>query len=437
MVAIRHDYMGKLRRMDCKELRTRDKAVVWHPFTQSGMNRDPLVVVGAKGAKLILESGEEILDGISSWWCNIHGHGRVELVEAASKQFSTLDHVLFAGCTHEPAVALAEGLLAASGGGFSKVFYSDNGSTAVEVAIKLGVQFWRNRGSTRTTIVALEDAYHGDTFGAMAAGARGIFSQPFDTMLFRVERLSTNGSLNDLERLEKLCRGETVAACIFEPRVQGAGGMRMYDTTVLDRYIEICRRYGVITIADEVMTGFGRTGPLFASSTLTYSPDMMCLSKALTGGTLPLAVTLCNEEIFQGFVSSDHSRTFFHGHTYTGNPIACAVGCASLRLTQSPQCASDRARIETAHIRCAQVLRDLPGIENVRVAGTILAFDLTTPDDQGYTNSISHRVGSFFRQRGVLLRPLGNVVYCMPPYCTTDEELAIIHDAMRDIVSCL
>ncbi len=413
----------------------RDRQSIWHPFTQAGMYQEPLLVRAAKGTKLILDDGRDLIDGISSWWCNIHGHGHPALVEAASRQFSTLDHVLFAGCTHEPAITLAEGILAALPKGFSKVFFSDNGSTAVEAAIKLAVQYWSNQGERRNKIIALTDSYHGDTFGAMAAGARGIFSAPFDTMLFEVERVSTQGNADDIRRFEQLCAEKRVAAFIFEPSVQGAGGMIMYDNAVLDQYREICRKHEVLAIADEVMTGFGRTGPLFASSTLTIPPDIICLSKALTSGSLPLALTVCSERVAEAFVSPDHSRTFFHGHTYTANPIACAVANASLALTLSDECSGARMKIEAAHRRCAERLQSHSAIENTRVRGTILAFDVRAGDQTGYISTISRTAGAYFRARGVLLRPLGNVVYFMPPYCVTDSELNQAHTLLEEFVA--
>lgn len=416
--------------MSASSLLQRDKACVWHPFTQSGAGVSPLVVTGASGSRLTLDTGEQLLDGISSWWCNIHGHGHQSLIEAATQQFTTLDHVLFAGCTHEPAVRLAEELLAILPGPLSKVFYSDNGSTAVEVALKLAIQFWYNRNEPRDTIIALHDSYHGDTFGAMAAGARGIFSKPFEEKLFAVARVSRDATSVDLEHFESLCKSRSVAAFIFEPRVQGAGGMLTYDSHNLDSYIEICHRYEVLTIADEVMTGFGRTGPLFASSLLKNKPDLICLSKALTNGSIPLAVTACTSDIFDTFISHDHSRTFFHGHTFTANPIACAIALKSLELTTSAECVEARARIERAHQSCALELALLPRARNVRVAGTILAFDYHDESSQGYTSSVRDRAIPFFRKRGILLRPLGNVVYCMPPYCVSDSDLANLHDAV-------
>jgi adenosylmethionine-8-amino-7-oxononanoate aminotransferase len=344
----------------------------------------------------------------------------------------SLDHVLFAGCTHEPAVRLAERILAVLPGNLGKVFYSDNGSTAVEVALKMAIQWWYNLGEKRTTVVALDNSYHGDTFGAMATGARGVFTKPFDTMLFEVKHISTSGSPRDMELLENLCASSSVAAFIFEPLVQGAGGMCMYQSDVLDRYIAVCKRHGVICIADEVMTGFGRTGPLFASEALSSHPDIICLSKGLTNGSVPLAVTACSEQIFQGFISSDHSRTFFHGHTYTGNPIAAAIALASLDLSLSEECSQARLRINQAHSSCAARLRMIAGVSAARVTGTILAFEVEDRGASGYLSSIRPRIMKFFRSRGVLLRPLGNVVYCMPPYCITDAQLDLIHSSILE-----
>lgn len=410
----------------------RDANCVWHPFTQVELSDPPLPVVSARGSILVLEDGTELVDGISSWWCNTHGHGHPELYRAASQQMQKLDHVIFAGFTHEPAVALAEELLRVLPHRYDKVFFTDNGSSAVEVALKMAVQFRHNRGERRTKIIALDDSYHGDTFGAMAAGARGLFSAPFEELLFQVERLSTEGSQNDLDRCHALCAAGDVAAFIFEPLVQGAGGMKVYPAKVLDGYMEVCKAHGVLCIADEVMTGFGRTGPLFSSSALRYAPDLICLSKGLTGGTLPLAVTACRDEIFDAFRSKDHTRTFFHGHTYTANPIACAVAQASLRLTTSEACAERRAAIERQHAQFVLRLNALESVRNPRVAGTILAFDVRDGGTAGYTSDVARQAARFFTKRGVLMRPLGNVVYCMPPYCVSDQELVLVYGALEE-----
>jgi adenosylmethionine-8-amino-7-oxononanoate aminotransferase len=420
-----------------KSLVERDTDRVWHPYTQAGFGQVPLPVSSARGSALLLEDGRRILDGISSWWCCLHGHGEARLAKAATAQFEKLDHVLFAGVTHEPAVRLAERLCEVVPHNFDRVFYSDNGSTAIEVALKLSVQLARNRGARKTTIVALEGGYHGDTFGAMAVGARSIFSAPFDELLFSVEYLSIDGTLADIEQCEALCKKGDVACFIYEPLVQGAGGMRFVDAKVLDRYCEIFQRHGALCIADEVMTGFGRTGALFATSEMSVAPDLICLSKGITSGTLPLAVTLCRDSLYREFISTDHSRTFFHGHTYTANPIACAVALTSLEITLSDECLAQRLRIERSHSECARRLVGHPRVHLPRVKGTILALDLISDGMKGYRSGIAQQAREFFIERGVLLRPLGDVLYFMPPYCFSDDELSRVHVAIEEFVGRL
>jgi adenosylmethionine-8-amino-7-oxononanoate aminotransferase len=415
-------------------LASRDRKSVWHPFTQHGLNEELLVVTRAVGAYLYLSDGTKLLDAISSWWCNLHGHGHPELVEVASRQFAKLDHVLFAGCTHEPAVELAEALLEATSRKFDRVFYSDNGSTSVEVALKMAVQWWYNQGKSRSTIIALENAYHGDTFGAMATGARGIFSAPFNSMMFDVSYISTAGSSEDIEKLRSLVASDNIAAFIYEPLVQGAGGMKMYAEDALNSYLSICKEYKIPCIADEVMTGFGRTGPLFSSLTLQHSPDILCLSKGLTNGTMPLSATLCTARIYDEFLSRDHTRTFFHGHTFTGNPIACSVALKSLELTMTKDCENQRAQITEQNRQCSEQLAQYGSVLNPRFQGTILAFDLQTNDETSYTNSAKTKIMEFFRAKSILIRPLGNTIYCMPPFCTNPTDLKEAHEAILSFV---
>ncbi len=414
----------------------RDRMVVWHPFTQHAMGDLPLPVKAAKGSFLYLEDGRSVLDGISSWWCNTLGHGHPALLRAAREQMEQLDHVMFASFTHEPAVALAEELLESAPAGYSRVFFSDNGSTACEVALKLALQSFYNMGQRgRVKIIALEDGYHGDTFGAMSAGAAGPFSAPFADLLFSVERVPASGGEEAYERFRSLCQQGDVAAFIFEPLVQGAGGMKMHSPAVLDGYLAIAREHGVVTIADEVMTGFGRLGPLFASSLLCTAPDIMCLSKGLTGGTMPLAVTLVKEALFEQFLSSDHSRTFFHGHTYTAHPVACAVARKALELTRTPEVAADRARIERQHRAFADDLGGFEGVTDVRVCGTILACDVPGGSQRGYLSSATRGADSFFVNRGVLLRPLGDVLYVLPPYCTAAGDLERVYEVLSEFLA--
>ena len=415
-------------------LASRDRKSLWHPFTQHGLDEELLVITRAAGAYLYLNDGTKLLDAISSWWCNLHGHCHPELVKVASRQFAKLDHVLFAGCTHEPAVELAEALLEATSRKFDRVFYSDNGSTSVEVALKMAVQWWFNQGKSRSTIIALEDAYHGDTFGAMATGARGIFSAPFNSMMFDVSYVSTTGSSEDIEKLHRLAASNNIAAFIYEPLVQGAGGMKMYAEDVLNSYLSICKEHNIPCIADEVMTGFGRTGPLFTSLTLQHSPDILCLSKGLTNGTIPLSATLCTARIYDEFLSSDHTRTFFHGHTFTGNPIACSVALKSLELTMSTDCEKQRTEIAEQNRQCIEQLAQYDSVLNPRYRGTILAFDLQTNNETSYTNSAKTKIMEFFRAKNVLIRPLGNTIYCMPPFCTNPTDLKEAHETILSFV---
>lgn len=412
----------------------RDAATIWHPFTQVGRSAPPLPVVSAKGAYLYLDDGRKVLDGISSWWCNLHGHSHPEIVSAIAEQANTLDHVLFGGCTHPPAINLAEKLLSVIPMKNGKVFFSDNGSTAVEVALKIALQRWRNRGERRVKIFALENAYHGDTFGAMAVGARGVFSAPFEDLLFEVERLPVYHNERALDYFTRTCQSGTVAACIFEPLVQGAGGFIMYPQSVLEEYINISQRYGVLTIADEVMTGFGRTGPLFVSTQLSKLPDLICLSKGLTGGSLPLAVTLCSEEIFDDFISKDHSKTFFHGHTFTANPIACAAALASWKISTSVECTESRERIRSSHSSFVKSLGVIAEGLQARVAGTILALNLRKRTGSDYNDPIGEKVAQQCLQRGILLRPLGDVLYFMPPYCVTERDLSEAYLTIQELL---
>ena len=429
-----------------KSLLERDRDCIWHPFTQVGRSPTLISVLAARGAALYLDGERTVVDGISSWWCNLHGHGEPSIAHAIAEQVSILDHVLFGGCTHEPAVQLAERLLPLLPPNQGKVFYSDNGSTATEVAIKISIQRWRNKGQKRNKIIALEGAYHGDTFGAMSVSGRGIFSAPFNDHLLAVEHLPVHGDEKALARaitkLESLCQSGEVAAFIFEPLVQGAGGFVMYNHQILERYLDVCTRYEVLTIADEVMTGFGRTGPLFVSNTLTNPPDMICLSKGLTGGTLPLAVTTCTNELFNDFISPDHSKTFFHGHTYTANPIACAAALASLTLTVSERCTNQREEIANCHQEFISQNRQLLKNTDARALGTILALEIPTESKEqsergGYTDPIGERVARFCIDRGVLLRPLGATLYVMPPYCIQEDELSKIYSVICELLRTL
>ncbi|GAB2558031.1 adenosylmethionine--8-amino-7-oxononanoate transaminase [Spirosoma areae] len=407
------------------ELAERDQAVIWHPFTQMQTAPLPLPIVRGEGSVLYGADGRAYLDMISSWWVNLHGHAHPHIARRVSEQLQTLEHVIFAGFTHQPAVELAERLLTILPDTQAKVFYSDNGSTAVEVALKMAFQYWHNLARPRRKVVAFENAYHGDTFGAMAVSGRSAFTAPFSPFLFEVDYLPVpiaGQEADVLQRAEALFTDE-VAAFIAEPLVQGAGGMVMYEPDVLDKLFRLARRNDSLIIADEVMTGFGRTGRLFATDYLAEKPDLMCLSKGLTGGTMALGVTACTQNIYDAFLADDKFKTLFHGHSFTANPLACSAALASMDLLLLPDTQADIQRIAEQHAAFAVQLSVHSAVKNVRQRGTLLAFDLQGGEQTSYFNTIRDTAYSFLLERGVLMRPLGNVLYLMPPYCTTTDQL--------------
>ena len=401
---------------------------IWHPFTQHALAPEPPVIASGEGAWLTAGDGRRILDGISSWWVTTHGHNHPAIMAAIRDQTGKLDQVIFAGFTHQPAEDLAAGLLAIAPKGLAHVFYSDSGSTAVEVALKMALGFWHNRGERRTRILALDHAYHGDTIGTMAAGARGVFNDAYAPLLFEVERLPFPSRPEaTLDALEKAVPG--AAALIVEPLLLGAGGMLMYDADVLRAMKEICGRHGVLFIADEVLTGFGRTGSLFACEQAGITPDLLCLAKGLTGGSLPLAATLATPEIFQAHYSTDRRRTFFHSSSYTANPIACAAANANLALWKTEPVRERVAGLSAMQEERLARFRADPRFERVRRLGTVAALDLKV-SDPGYLAGQGPKLAAHFLDRGVLLRPLGNTIYVLPPYCITGAELDMIYDAV-------
>jgi adenosylmethionine-8-amino-7-oxononanoate aminotransferase len=407
-----------------------DAAHVWHPYTQHYDAPIPVHITRASGAWLYEAGGRPILDAISSWWTTTHGHSHPDIVDAISTQARTLDHVMFAGFTHEPAAALAVELVARMPRGLSRVFFSDDGSTAVEVAIKMSLQSFANAGTPRPLIAALENAYHGDTFGAMAASARGMFNQAFQSLLFEVVRLPDPSEGDTLAALDALidARGSELAAVIVEPLLLGAGGMRVWDERVLQGIRTRTRDAGVHLIADEVLTGFGRTGPLFACERADIAPDLLCMSKGITGGALPLGATAATEAIYDSFRSADRGKTFFHGHSYTANPITCAAALASLDLYDD-ESEDERIRIEVAQARHLAALRGVRGVRATRQIGTVAAVELDAAP--GYLSGIGRELAAYAMSQGVLLRPLGNVAYCLPPYCTSDAELATVYETLQ------
>jgi adenosylmethionine-8-amino-7-oxononanoate aminotransferase len=356
------------------DLSSKDKANIWHPFTPLNGTPEPLLITHAEGIYLYTDDGRKIIDAISSWWVNLHGHAHPKIAEAVANQASKLEHVIFAGFTHEPAIKLSENLLSILPSSFSKIFFSDNGSTAVEVALKMAMQYWHNRGVPRTKIIAIEGAYHGDTFGSMSVGSRSMFTAPFSRYLFDVEFISfpEKGSENvTLNEFKELVDQNNIAAFIYEPLIQAAAGMRIYSPELLNDLIEYAKNSEIICIADEVFTGFGRTGKLLASDHLTAKPDLIALSKGLTGGTLPLGVTAVSSKIIAAFLSDDFSKTFFHGHSYTANPIACAAANASFGLLMQSECQENIQKISTCHKKFINELLPNKIIKDARSIGTI------------------------------------------------------------------
>ena len=417
--------------------------VLWYPFTQMATAPEPLKVVRGEGVWLELEGGRRVIDAISSWWVNLHGHARPEIAQAIYRQATELEHVIFAGYTHDPAQKLAQLLVDALPGDLNKVFFSDNGSTAVEVAIKMAVQSNHNRGVTRNRVVAFDGAYHGDTFGAMAAGAFSPFNEPFETMMFRVDRLPYPATwMGDpdqwmkeamaLEIIEAYLRdyADEVALVLIEPLVQGAGGMNMVQASFLQDLSTLCKHYGVLLCFDEVMTGFGRTGELFACIKADVQPDIICLSKGITGGFMPLAVTIATDAIYDAFHSIDSTKALYHGHSYTANPLGCAAALASWSLLNDELRYLD---FDKRYEPFVHALQHHKKVEHLRVCGTILAFDVKSKKG-GYFDEIGPRLKKHFAAGRALLRPLGNTLYVMPPYTISDEELSIV---LEELVGAL
>ena len=407
---------------------------IWHPFTQHGLEGAALNIARAEGAWLETEDGKRIFDAISSWWVVTHGHCHPKIVEAIRRQAEDLDQVIFAGFTHPPAEATAKALLTAAPEGLAHVFFSDSGSTSVEVAIKMALGFFRNRGEARTRIIALEHAYHGDTVGAMSAGARGVFNAAYEPLLYDVVRIpfpAQGRAQATLDALDAACATGDTAAFIVEPLILGAGGMLIYDAATLAAMAAICEKRGVLFIADEVMTGFGRTGAMFACEHAGVAPDILCVAKGLTGGSLPLAATLCKADIFEAHRSRDRARMFFHSSSYAANPIACAAAAANLEIWRDEPVLDRVAALGVLQdIQLARVRPDAR-FKNVRRLGTIAAFDVARAAP-GYLADVALELRQAALRRGVLIRPLGGTIYAMPPYCTHPDDLAITYDAIAD-----
>ncbi|PLW92658.1 MAG: adenosylmethionine--8-amino-7-oxononanoate transaminase [Marinilabiliales bacterium] len=411
------------------ELIEKDLQYVWHPFSQKEDDDLMLVADHAKGSKVYTTDGRELIDIVSSWWVNMHGHSHPYIAEKIYEQALRMEHVIFAAFTHNPAVELSERIVKLTPDGLDRVFFSDNGSTAVEVALKMAIQLRKIQGYTQVPVLALHNSYHGDTFGAMALGERGIFTAYHQDMFFDVYYLTVPEDEEGWLAFEAACKANKGGVFIYEPLVQGAGGMLMYSPETLQKMQQICRNNDILLIADEVMTGFGRTGKMFASEYSPISPDFMCLSKGLTGGYMPMSLTLCSNETYELF-KAKKERVFYHGHSYTANPLACAASLASLDLFEKEKTLEKIALIAEWHTAFSEKLVAQPKVKNIRQQGAILAFDIISEEETGYLNSLRRQVLEFFPKNGVLLRPLGNTLYLLPPYSLTKEEHGFVCDVI-------
>ena len=407
-------------------LQEKDKKYIWHPFT-AHQEEEPLLITATEGVYLHTHDGRKIIDAISSWWVNLHGHSNPIIAKAIADQAGTLEHVIFAGFTHEPAILLAENLLSILPKNQSKIFFSDDGSTAVEVALKMAIQYWHNQNITnKKRVIAIEGSYHGDTFGSMSVGARDIFITPFNQYLFEVDFIDFPYQEKEKEVIDdfkNLVKKGDVGVFIFEPLVQGASGMRIYRAELLDELISIAHQHNVICIADEVFTGFGRTGKYFASDHLKNKPDLISLSKGVTGGILPLGVTSCSEQVEKVFQDSSASKTFYHGHSYTGNPLACAAANASFSLLTNQDCQNRINLISSRFIDFVASIKKNIRVKSAQSLGAILSIELVTPENTAYQNPLRKEIYNYFLSKNILLRPLGNIIYVVPPYTISNLEL--------------
>lgn len=418
-------------------LTEKDSQYLWHPYTQHKTSQTPIAISRGEGALLWDENNKEYIDAIASWWVNPFGHSNKIIADAIYKQLTTLEHVLFGGFTHEPAINVAEKLIKILPKNQQKIFFSDNGSTAVEVAIKVALQYFFNKGEKRTTIIAFENAFHGDTFAAMAASGISFYTQAFQGMFIDVVRIPVpvKGQEQDsFDALKNVIQNHNCAGFIFEPLVQGAAGMVMYEPEALAKLIQICRENKVLTIADEVMTGFGKTGKTFAMDYVSEVPDMICLSKALTGGTIPMAITTFTQEVFDAFYDDDINKALFHGHTFTANPTGCAAALASIDLLQTEEMQANIQRINASHLNFQKKIEKHSKVITARTLGVIFAVEIKSDSEESYYGSMRTKLYNFFIEKGIVLRPVGNIVYILPPYIMTDEQLQKVYKTIEEAI---
>jgi len=407
---------------------------IWYPFTHIKTSPKPIAIISAKGVYLKTQSGEKIIDAISSWWVNLFGHSNKYIAKKISKQSKTLQHVIFAGFTHKPAQTLTKKLLSILPKNQSKIFFSDDGSTSVEVALKMAIQYWFNKNKVRTKILAFKGDYHGDTFGAMSVAERDVFFKPFLPYLFDTIFIDPPMIDNPQETIDQINKHKDAALIIFEPLIQGSNGMKMQSIQGLDKVIQVAKSHKIITIADEVFTCMGRTGKRFAVDYLLNKPDIMCISKGITGGFMAMGLTSCTQKIYNAFISDNKEHTFYHGHSYTANPIACSAGVASLKLLESKKHQKNIKRIIKQHKKFQLKLKKYQSIQNIRQLGTIIAFDINTHEGNTYLSEYRDWFYNEFLKRGVLLRPLGNIIYILPPYVITNKQLKKVYNTIEDVL---
>ncbi|WP_445731290.1 adenosylmethionine--8-amino-7-oxononanoate transaminase [Mariniflexile sp.] len=420
------------------KLKDRDKIHLWHPLTQHKLHPETIAITKAKGCVLYDEDGNAYIDAIASWYTCMYGHCNEYITSRVVEQMQTLDQVVFSGFTHEPAIKLSEALIKILPENQNKMFFSDNGSTSVEIGIKMALQYHFNKSEKRTVLMAFEDGFHGDTFGAMSVSGLSVYNGPFEDFFLEVKRIPTpNGSNHNdiLNTLESIVKTHKVAGFVYEPLVQGAAGMKMHDAEGLNDVLKFCKAYNIITVADEVMTGFGKTGKHFASLYLETKPDIICLSKALTGGLLPMALTTCSQEIYDAFYSDDMSKGLFHGHTYSANPLACTAALASIELLQTQDIQNNIMRIMRSHNIFGERIKTHPKVKSTRQLGIIFALDLNVEMER-YGN-LRDKLFKFFMEHGVFLRPLGSTIYIQAPYVITEKQLEKVYQVIEDVLEII
>ena len=419
-----------------ESLADRDKKHLWHPLTQHKISPDMLPIARAKACTLTDDSGKEYIDAISSWYTAVYGHCNPYITEKVAEQMQNLDQVVFSGFTHEPAIKLSEALIEILPEGQQKLFFNDNGSTATEIGIKMALQYHHNLGNDRKVMLAFEEGFHGDTFGAMSVSGLSVYNGAFEDHFIRVERIPVPDGENNqevIQKLKQLISEHKIAGFIYEPLIQGAAAMKFHDAEGLNEILKICRENDIVKVADEVMTGFGKTGKYFASDYIEEKPDVVCMSKALTAGLLPMGLTSCSQRIYDAFFSDDIAKGLFHGHTYTANPLACAAALAAVELLTSEEIQKKIQRVSERNIAFAEEMRAHSKVNNIRSKGIILAFELDVETER--YGGLRNKLFQYFMDHGVFLRPLGNIIYIVPPYVITDEELEKVYSVLRSVLS--